>query len=223
MLVAALLALTLAAPLDAGAPVLQAPGLQPQVAAQASAWLRCAQQQRIGTDARRLAVIDYTRPSTDVRLWVFELATGALEFSEHVAHGQGSGGNVPDTFSNQPGSLQSSLGLFLTDDTYVGANGYSLRMHGLNPGLNDAALARYIVMHGADYVDAGIARRQGRLGRSWGCPAVRQAIARPLIDALKRGQFIYAHGPGMAAPAACTADSLAAVPAWARAAGGGQP
>jgi hypothetical protein len=217
MLVAALLALTLAVPLDADAPVLRAPGLQPQVAAQASAWLRCAQSHGVGVDARRLAVIDYTLPSTDVRLWVFELATGALEFSEHVAHGQGSGGNVPEAFSNEPGSLQSSLGLFLTDDTYVGANGYSLRMHGLNPGINDAALERYIVMHGADYVDADIARRQGRLGRSWGCPAVRQAIARPLIDALKDGQFIYAHGPDMRPLAGCDPERLVDGPA--RAAG----
>jgi hypothetical protein len=219
MLIAALLALTLALPAQPQAPVLRAPGLDPRIAAHARAWLDCAQAQGVGADATRLAVIDYTLPSTDVRLWVFELATGALEFSEHVAHGQGSGGNVPEAFSNEHGSLQSSLGLFLTDDTYVGANGYSLRLHGLNPGLNDAALARYIVMHGADYVDAEVARRQGRLGRSWGCPAVRQAIARPLIDALRHGQFLYAHGPDLAPPAACARGSLVDPPADA----GGRP
>jgi hypothetical protein len=214
MLPAMLLALTLVAGERTAAldTVPHAPGLEPEVAAQAMAWLECAQSRGVGADAQRLAIIDYTLPSTDVRMWVFELATGALAFSEHVAHGQGSGGNVPEQFSNTPGSLQSSLGLFLTDDTYVGANGYSLRMHGLNPGINDAALERYIVMHGADYVDPEIARRQGRLGRSWGCPAVRQAVARPMIDALKHGQFLYAHGPGMAPEVACEADTLLAAP-----------
>ena len=120
--------------------------------------------------ARRLAVIDYSRPSLVPRLWVFDLAAGKLLYEEVVAHGQGSGENLPTRFSNSDGSHQSSLGLFVTADTYTGKNGYSLRMHGLEPGVNDAAMARAIVMHGAPYVDPVQGKRMGRLGRSWGCP-----------------------------------------------------
>ena len=146
-----------------------------------------------GADARRLAVIDYTLPSTEKRLWVFDLAKATLLHAEHVAHGRGSGGNVPTRFSNVEGSHQSSLGLFATAETYVGENGYSLRMDGLEPGINDAARERLLVMHGAAYVDPDQARRQGRLGRSWGCPAVRAEVARAVIDDLRNGQLVFAH------------------------------
>ena len=87
------------------------------------------------------------------------------------------------------------LGLFLTRETYQGRNGYSLRMEGLEPGINDAALERAIVMHGAPYVDPQAAAKQGRLGRSFGCPAVREAVARGVIDVLKDGQFVFAYYP----------------------------
>ena len=89
----------------------------------------------------------------------------------------------------------TSLGLFLTRETYQGRNGYSLRMEGLEPGINDAALERAIVMHGAPYVDPQAAAKQGRLGRSFGCPAVREAVARGVIDVLKDGQFVFAYYP----------------------------
>lgn len=142
----------------------------------------------------RLAVIDYARPSTEPRLWVFDFAAESprLLWSEHVAHGRGSGENLAQRFSNAEGSHQTSLGLFRTAETYVGGNGYSMRMDGLEPGINDAARERLIVMHGAWYVDPAQAQRQGRLGRSEGCPAVRDAIARPLIDDLKQGHLVYA-------------------------------
>jgi hypothetical protein len=141
----------------------------------------------------RLAVIDYTRPSTQPRLWVFDLDRGVLLYDEHVAHGRGSGENFATAFSNRDGSHQSSLGLFATADTYVGGNGYSLRMDGLDPGFNDNARQRLIVMHGAPYVDPGQARRQGRLGRSWGCPALRPQVAHAVIDTLKDGQLLFAY------------------------------
>lgn len=146
-------------------------------------------------DASRLAVIDYSRPSTEVRLWVFDLESEALLFAEHVAHGKGSGGNKPTQFSNTEGSYQSSLGLFRTGETYQGGNGYSMRMDGLEPGINDAARERLIVMHGAPYVNPLIAVQQGRLGRSFGCPAVRSEVAREVIDSLKQGQLIFAYYP----------------------------
>lgn len=143
----------------------------------------------------RLAVIDYSRPSTEPRLWVFDLAANKLLFREVVAHGQGTGENMALHFSNNDGSHQSSLGLFRTAGTYTGHNGYSLRMQGLEPGTNDAAMARAIVMHGAPYVNAAAARSKGRLGRSWGCPALRPEIAHQVIDSLKNGQMIFAFYP----------------------------
>ena len=143
----------------------------------------------------RLAVIDYSLPSTTPRLWVFDLANNKLLFREVVAHGQGTGENMARNFSNTDGSHQTSLGLFRTADTYTGGNGYSLRMEGLEPGTNDAAMKRLIVMHGAPYVNLQRAKQQGRLGRSWGCPAVRPEVAKQVIDSLKNGQMIFAYYP----------------------------
>jgi len=145
---------------------------------------------RAGT---RLAVIDYTRPSTQKRMWVFDLERTALLYAEHVAHGRGSGENYATSFSNRDSSYQTSLGLFTTNETYVGGNGYSLRMDGLEPGINDNARERLIVMHGAPYVDPAQAQRQGRLGRSFGCPAVRPQVAQQVIDTLKQGQMLFAY------------------------------
>lgn len=155
----------------------------------------CASLNQQMPPSPRLAVIDYSLPSTDVRLWVFDLESNTLLFREVVAHGQGTGENMARAFSNRDGSHQSSLGLFRTAGTYQGQNGYSLRMQGLEPGTNDAAMARAIVMHGAPYVNRDSARKQGRLGRSWGCPAVRPEVARQVIDSLKNGQMIFAYYP----------------------------
>ena len=157
--------------------------------------MRCAQGSGLGVGATRLAFIDYSRPSTQPRLWVFDVAAGKLLYEEVVAHGRGSGENIARVFSNAEGSHASSLGLFLTRETYQGRNGYSLRMDGLEPGINDAAMQRAIVMHGAPYVDPRQAQRQGRLGRSFGCPSVREAVARGMIDILKDGQFVFAYYP----------------------------
>jgi hypothetical protein len=161
----------------------------------ALAAMHCAQNSGVGVDASRLAFIDYSRPSTEPRLWVFDIRRNRLLYEEVVAHGQGSGENLAKVFSNVSGSHASSLGLFLTRETYHGRNGYSLRMDGLEPGINDAAMERAIVMHGAPYVDPLAAAKQGRLGRSFGCPAVRAAVARGMIDVLKDGQFVFAYYP----------------------------
>jgi len=143
----------------------------------------------------RLAVIDYSMPSTEKRMWVFDLEAGEVLYNEHVSHGQGSGGNMTTAFSNNEGSHQTSLGLFRTAETYVGGNGYSMRMDGLDPGWNDNARERLIVMHGAPYVNPDAAAKQGRLGRSWGCPAVRDAVAREIIDTLKGGELLFSYYP----------------------------
>lgn len=155
----------------------------------------CAIRNGAATTEARLAVIDYSRPSTERRLWVFDVLADRLLYREYVAHGRGSGENFATKFSNDNGSHQSSLGLFRTADTYQGGNGYSLRMDGLEAGINDQARARAIVMHGAGYVDPGLAATQGRLGRSYGCPALRKEVAHEVIDALKQGQLLFAYYP----------------------------
>jgi hypothetical protein len=156
---------------------------------------QCAADSLGQAPSPRLAVIDYSRPSTEPRLWVFDLAANKLLFREVVAHGQGTGENMAQHFSNIDGTHQTSLGLFRTADTYIGHNGYSLRMQGLEPGTNDAAMSRAIVMHGAPYVNTQLAKAKGRLGRSWGCPAIRPEIARQVIDSLKNGQMIFSFYP----------------------------
>lgn len=186
-----------------------APKINPSVITEALTAMKCAQNHGIGRNASRLAIIDYTIPSRKPRLWVLDLKQQKLLFEEHVAHGQGSGHDVPNAFSDRNGSHQTSLGLFLTDTTYQGGNGYSMRLHGLSKGFNESALRRLIVMHGAAYVNPLAALNMGRLGRSWGCPAVRREVAKPMIDALKEGNFIYSHGPGTAKLSQCRTENLA--------------
>ena len=153
----------------------------------------CALRSGAVSEGARLAVIDYSQPSTEKRLWVFDVAADRLMYEELVAHGQGTGENLARHFSNRDGSHQTSLGLYRTAETYVGSNGYSLRMDGLDPGFNDNARARAIVMHGAWYVDPALAARNGRIGRSHGCPALREGIARAVIDDLKGEQLVFAY------------------------------
>jgi hypothetical protein len=175
-----------------------APGINPQVVAMAIDSLDCANRAQgsvPGGLARRLAVIDYSLPSAQPRLWVFDLQTRRLLLVERVAHGRDSGENTTTRFSNLPGSHQSSLGLFRTSDTYTGHNGYSLRLDGLEPGFNDRARERAIVIHGAPYVSDKTISVRGGVGRSWGCPAVRLEIARSLIDTIKDGQYLFAYYP----------------------------
>ena len=155
----------------------------------------CAVRSGAVADPATLTVIDYSRPSTEPRLWVYDLRSHELLYQELVAHGQGSGENLPTQFSNEPETHRSSLGLFVTEDPYIGKNGYSLRLNGLDAGFNDRALERAIVIHGAPYVSAEFARAQGRLGRSWGCPALREAIARQVIDRVKGGSLVFAYYP----------------------------
>jgi hypothetical protein len=156
---------------------------------------RCATANRAVVDPSTLTIIDYSKPSTEPRMWVLDLDNRALLYEELVAHGQGSGGNLPNKFSNTPDSHQTSLGLFVTETTYVGRNGYSLRLNGLEPGFNDRARERAIVMHGAPYVNPKISKELGRLGRSHGCPAVREPVARELIDRVKGGNLVFAFYP----------------------------
>ena len=172
----------------------QAPELNPEVLQAALSATTCAQRQ---DEVKRkvLSVIDYSLPSTQPRLWVFDLEKRELLFHELVAHGVNTGENMATRFSNIEGSRQSSLGLFLTDKTYIGRNGYSLKLHGLEEGINHRALERTIVLHGAWYVSETFRREHGRLGRSWGCPAVKKEVAKPLIDTIKDGSLLFVYYP----------------------------
>ena len=157
----------------------------------------CAASEGVVGSPDTLTVIDYSRASTIPRFWVLDLATREVLFEELVAHGSGSGDNFPTRFSNDPESHQSSLGLFVTEDSYSGKNGYSLRLRGLEPA-NDKALERAIVIHGAPYVSDESAATLGRLGRSWGCPALRPAVTRDVIDRVKGGSVVFAYYPDAA-------------------------
>jgi hypothetical protein len=173
----------------------QAPGLKGEVLRMALKATTCASEKGLVKRKNLLTVIDYSLPSSQPRLFVFDLAAKKILFRELVAHGKNSGGNLASFFSNSPGSLATSLGLFVTADTYVGSNGYSLRLKGLEEGINDMAWDRAIVMHGAPYVSRTAIRALGRLGRSWGCPAVRSEVARKMIDTLRGGSPIFAYHP----------------------------
>jgi hypothetical protein len=146
-------------------------------------------------DPGTLTVIDFSRRSTEKRMWVYDLRTRTLLFDELVAHGRGSGQAMATTFSNDAESNRSSLGLYRTGETYIGKHGYSLRLDGLEPGINDHARERGIVMHAAEYVNATTARAQGYLGRSLGCPALRPEVTRNVIDAVKGGGLLFAYYP----------------------------
>jgi hypothetical protein len=165
-------------------------------------------------DKPLLTVIDYSLPSTERRLWVIDVPRRRVLFHELVAHGENSGGNWATRFSNRMGSRQSSLGLFRTEETYLGGHGLSLRLEGLEPGFNDLAMERKIVMHGADYVDRGVASHLGRLGRSWGCPALPRPVSRRVIEEIKGGSAVFAYYPdrrwlGQSSFIRCDADRLA--------------
>lgn len=172
---------------------LAAPGLDPRVVAMAQDAAARAEARGLAESPRTLTVIDYSLPSTEKRLWVFDLATRELLFHELVAHGKNTGDNMATRFSNTMNSKQTSLGLFVTANTYAGSNGYSLRMQGLDRGFNDRAFDRAIVIHGAPYVNEGFARSQGRIGRSWGCPALDQKVSRQVIDTIKGGGLVFAY------------------------------
>jgi len=151
-----------------------------------------------GLDNRQLlTIIDYSKPSTERRLWVLDLRRAKVLFNTWVTHGKNSGNLNATSFSNQPGSLKSSIGVFLTTrEPYIGENGYSLRVEGLEHGINDNAFRRDIVFHGAWYAAGNVMiRKYGLLGRSWGCPAVSEDTARPLINTIKDNTLVVAYYP----------------------------
>jgi hypothetical protein len=140
-----------------------------------------------------LTIIDYTKPSCDRRFYVIDLVNRKLLFLTLVAHGKNSGELNCTRFSNRPRSLQSSPGFFLTAETYTGRQGYSLRLDGMEPGINDMARARAIVIHGADYVAQHYVNDVGYIGHSFGCPAVPLEVNAKIINLIKGGTCLYIH------------------------------
>lgn len=155
---------------------------------------QCAQAEGVATRGV-VAVIDYSLPSTAERLWVVDTRTNEVLLHTRVAHGQGTGDDVATAFSNKDGSHQSSLGVFRAGEVYEGKHGRSLRLDGLEPGVNDRARSRDIVIHAAEYATDAFVAEHGRLGRSWGCPAVDPAVLDRVIDLLQDGGLILAWYP----------------------------
>ncbi len=138
-----------------------------------------------------VTIIDFSKPSTEKRLFILDLRNQQVLYQTFVAHGKNTGANMATKFSNNKGSNQSSLGLYRTGESYQGKHGYSLRLDGLEKGFNDHARSRAVVMHSANYVSEDFIKRHGRLGRSWGCPAVPVEISEEIIDLIKGGSCLY--------------------------------
>jgi len=138
-----------------------------------------------------ISIVDFSQPSSRKRLFVIDLNNFRVLYNTYVAHGVNSGKEYANEFSNTPESYKSSLGFYETKNTYLGGNGYSLRLAGLEKGINDNAERRDIVIHGAGYVDESLIRSQGYIGRSWGCPALPEKLHKLIIDKIKNGSCLF--------------------------------
>jgi hypothetical protein len=142
-----------------------------------------------------MAIIDFSQPSDHKRLYVLDMKNYKVLFNTLVAHGKKSGKERASSFSNRSGSNKSSHGFYITQETYMGSNGYSLKLNGIEKGINDKALKRAIVMHGADYVSDSYIEAQGYIGRSEGCPAVPVREAGDIINTIKDGTCLFVYAP----------------------------
>jgi hypothetical protein len=142
-----------------------------------------------------LTICDMSQSSAKKRLYVIDMNENKLIINTYVAHGRNSGREYASSFSNSPASLQSSLGFYITQSTYIGGHGLSLRINGLEPGINDKALERTIVIHGAAYVDEARAKRGIFMGRSFGCPAVPVNESAKIITTIKNGTCLFIYHP----------------------------
>jgi len=144
-------------------------------------------------NGRIITIVDFTKPSSKKRMYVIDVVNEKVLFHTYVAHGQNSGKEFANQFSNIPESYQSSLGFYETSTTYTGKNGYSMKLRGLENGINNKAEERAVVVHGAPYVSESFINTKGYLGRSWGCPALPEKLNKPIIDKIKNGTclFIY--------------------------------
>lgn len=154
-------------------------------------------QTGVTTKDNIIAIADFNQPSTNKRLYIIDLDNYELKFRTWVAHGNKSGKDMADKFSNRISSNQSSPGFYVTGNTYQGKHGYSLRLEGVERGINDNAGRRAIVIHGADYVNPNIIPKLGYIGRSQGCPAIPMNLHRPVIDQLKDGACLFIYSPSV--------------------------
>ena len=138
-----------------------------------------------------ITIIDFNKPSTEKRFYTIDLEERKLVYYTYVAHGKNSGELYATEFSNNVGSLQSSLGFVITAETYIGSKGYSLRLDGTEEDYNSKVRERAVVMHGSNYVNEDFIKQQGRLGRSWGCPALPSHLNKQIIDTIKEGTVIF--------------------------------
>jgi hypothetical protein len=143
--------------------------------------------------ASLLTIVDFTKPSYEKRLWVIDLKNGRVLMHMHVAQGRNTGAIFAKRFSNSSGSHESSPGLFTTQSIYNGEHGESLRVNGLEKGINDHALSRAVVIHAASYVTPGFIKENGYAGRSWGCFAVNPAKVDKFINMIKGGTVLFAY------------------------------
>jgi hypothetical protein len=141
-----------------------------------------------------ISIIDFSRPSTDKRFYLIDLANKTLVYNTYTSHGVNTGENLAIKFSNKEGSRQSSLGFYLTAETYEGKHGVSLKLDGLERGFNHRARKRYIVIHSADYVSESFIKENNRLGRSWGCPALPPGLTQSIIEKIKEGSVLFIYG-----------------------------
>ena len=142
-----------------------------------------------------ISIVDFSLPSSAKRLFVIDLTNNKLLFCTYVAHGNGSGMQYDNQFSNIPQSNKSSLGFYKTLNTYIGVHGYSLKLEGLEKGINDNANRRDIVIHGAAYVSEALVQSQGYLGRSQGCPALPEKMHKPIINTIRNGTCFFVYSP----------------------------
>jgi hypothetical protein len=138
-----------------------------------------------------LTLVDFSLSSKAKRLWVIDLSTNTILFNSLVAHGRNSGMEYAQTFSNKNDSFKSSLGLYVTGEVYNGKHGMSMKLDGQEPGVNDNARSRSVVMHGADYVSESVVRMQNRLGRSLGCPAIPVELTGDIINTIKDKSVLF--------------------------------
>lgn len=142
-----------------------------------------------------ISIVDFSKPSTQKRLYIVDINEGKVLYNTLVAHGRNSGNEYANEFSNQPESHQSSLGFYITLGTYMGGNGYSLRLTGCEKGINDKAFERDIVIHGAEYVSNDFIHTSGFLGRSYGCPSLPEKFHKEIIDLIKNGTCLFIYHP----------------------------
>lgn len=174
---------------------LQQSGMQMAVLQKAiTGYLNLKLENKLPKNSNIITVVDFSKSSREKRMWIIDVLNKTLLLNTWVAHGQGSGDDMATAFSNNNESHQSSLGFYLTDDVYMGKHGRSLRLNGLDEGINNAALARGIVIHAADYVSQGTINSIGRLGRSFGCPAVSPEVSDMVINTIKGHSMLFING-----------------------------